>query len=82
MLLDAASASDPPLELDYVTVADPQTFAEVGPDYTGRALLLVAARVGATRLIDNTWLTFGPSLLPPAGDAGGTGKSPPLTDGD
>ena len=59
MLLDAASGSDPPVELDYLTVADPATFVEAGPDYTGRALLLVAARVGSTRLIDNTWLTFG-----------------------
>jgi pantoate--beta-alanine ligase len=59
MLMDAASASDPPVELDYLTVADPMTFAEAGPDFAGRALLLVAARVGSTRLIDNTWLTFG-----------------------
>jgi pantoate--beta-alanine ligase len=59
MLLDAASASDPPVELDYLTVADPATFVEAGPDYAGRALLLVAARVGSTRLIDNTFLTFG-----------------------
>ncbi len=59
MLLDAASASDPPVELDYLTLADPATFVEAGPDYTGPALLLVAARVGSTRLIDNTWLTFG-----------------------
>jgi pantoate--beta-alanine ligase len=58
LLLEAASASDPPLELDYVTLADPLTFAEVGPDFTGQALLLVAARSGTTRLIDNTELTF------------------------
>jgi pantoate--beta-alanine ligase len=61
MLLDAAGASDPPLEVDYLTVADPVTFAEVGPDHLGPALLLVAARVGTTRLIDNTWLDFGPA---------------------
>jgi pantoate--beta-alanine ligase len=59
MLLEAATASDPPLELDYLTLADPLSFAEVGPDYRGSALLLVAARAGATRLIDNTWLSFG-----------------------
>ena len=47
------------MRLDYLTLADPLTFAEVGPDHTGPALLLVAARVGTTRLIDNVWLTFG-----------------------
>jgi pantoate--beta-alanine ligase len=59
LLLDAATAADPPVQVDYLTVADPQTFAEVGPDHNGPALLLVAARVGTTRLIDNAWLTFG-----------------------
>jgi len=72
MLLDAATASDPPLELDYLTVADPRTFAEVGPDFAGRALLLVAAKVGTTRLIDNTWLTFGP---PPGSGPNGSAPS-------
>jgi pantoate--beta-alanine ligase len=79
LLLDAAGASDPPLEVDYLTVADPQTFAEVGPDYTGRALLLVAARAGTTRLIDNTWLKF-PDSPAAAGGAGGTEGSPPPDD--
>jgi len=60
-LLDAATASDPPLALDYLALADPRTFVEVGPDHTGPALLLVAARSGTTRLIDNTLLTFGPA---------------------
>jgi pantoate--beta-alanine ligase len=63
-LLDAANAGDPPLELDYLTLVDPVTFAEVGPEHVGPehvgpALLLVAARVGNTRLIDNTLLIFG-----------------------
>jgi len=58
-LLDAAGAGDPPVELDYLTLADPKTFVEVGPDYAGPARLLVAARVGTTRLIDNTLLKFG-----------------------
>ncbi|HEY5017355.1 MAG TPA: pantoate--beta-alanine ligase [Streptosporangiaceae bacterium] len=57
-LLDAANAADPPLELDYLTLVDPATFAEVSPEHAGPALLLVAARVGTTRLIDNTMLIF------------------------
>jgi pantoate--beta-alanine ligase len=57
-LLDAANAADPPLELDYLTVVDLATFAEVSPEHSGPALLLVAARVGTTRLIDNILLIF------------------------
>jgi pantoate--beta-alanine ligase len=71
MLLEAAGAAEPPLELDYLTLADPRTFIEVGPDYAGPALLLAAARVGGTRLIDNIWLTFG---APP----GAPRPAPPL----
>lgn len=37
--------------LDYAEVVDPATF---GPATTGAALVLLAARVGTTRLIDNT----------------------------
>jgi pantoate--beta-alanine ligase len=57
-VLDAAAA-DPPAKVDYLTLADPLTFTEVAPDHTGPARLLVAARVGSTRLIDNALLTFG-----------------------
>jgi pantoate--beta-alanine ligase len=49
----------PALETDYLAVVDPATFTPVEDDASGSALLLVAARVGATRLIDNTPLTFG-----------------------
>jgi pantoate--beta-alanine ligase len=52
-VLDKAAAADPPLALDYLAVVDPVTFTAAGDDYAGPALLLVAARVGATRLIDN-----------------------------
>ena len=51
-------AADPPLRLDYLVLVDPDTFEEVGEDYAGPARLLVAARVGATRLIDNTPLSL------------------------
>ena len=54
----AASGVD---EVDYVALVDPATFAEVPDDAAGDALLLLAARVGTTRLIDNTALTLAPS---------------------
>ncbi len=52
-ILDAA-----PLTVDYVVLADPATFAEVREDHTGEAVLAVAGRVGATRLIDNVMVTL------------------------
>ena len=50
--------TDPPLRLDYLALVDPDTFEEVGDDHTGPARLLVAARAGAIRLIDNTLLSL------------------------
>lgn len=47
------------VELDYLALVDPATFLPVADDHRGRALVIVAARVGATRLIDNE-----PILLP------------------
>lgn len=52
------SVSTGEIELDYATVVNAATMTAVANDYTGSALALVAARVGATRLIDNTELTF------------------------
>jgi len=46
-------AQQPQVVLDYLVVVNPETIAEVDESYTGPALALVAARVGATRLIDN-----------------------------
>src|SRR5918998_1784300 len=57
-ILDRA-ADNPAFGLDYATLVDPATFAEVPDDHTGRALFVVAARVGSTRLIDNATVTFG-----------------------
>ena len=54
-----APADDPAFDLDYATLVQPRTFAEVADDHTGPALFVVAARVGRTRLIDNATLTFG-----------------------
>jgi pantoate--beta-alanine ligase len=46
-------------ELDYLAVVDPATFRPVDDGYRGRALVLVAARVGGTRLIDNRFVHLG-----------------------
>ncbi|MFC4611833.1 pantoate--beta-alanine ligase [Streptomyces maoxianensis] len=64
-VLDEAAHAVPPLVLDYLALVDPATFAEVPDDHTGEAILAVAARVGATRLIDNILLTFGPPAFEP-----------------
>ncbi|MFL6165009.1 MAG: pantoate--beta-alanine ligase [Ornithinibacter sp.] len=50
-----------PLALvDYLVLVHPQTLADVPEWYRGEALLAVAARVGTTRLIDNSPLLVGP----------------------
>ncbi|MFI6057676.1 pantoate--beta-alanine ligase [Streptomyces sp. NPDC051286] len=59
-ILDDAAVAQPPLALDYLALVDPADFTEIPDDRTtGDAILAVAARVGATRLIDNIPLTFG-----------------------
>jgi len=55
--------SEPGVAVDYLAVVDPRTFGPVPPDHIGAALIVTAAKVGATRLIDNM-----PVLL--AGHAG------------
>ena len=54
-----ARLDNAPLTADYLALVDAQTFAPAGPDFTGTALLLVAARVGSTRLIDYVIVRFG-----------------------
>ena len=58
-VLDRAAGDDPPLSLDYLALADPVLFTAVGDGYRAPALLLVAARAGTTRLIDNAQVTLG-----------------------
>jgi pantoate--beta-alanine ligase len=78
-----AASADPPVTLDYLVLAEPAGLTEVGPDYVGPALLLAAARVGTTRLIDNAAINLGgpqdpvPGLDAPAGarSAGGAAAS-------
>jgi pantoate--beta-alanine ligase len=57
-VLGRAAAADPPLELDYLVLVDPETFHEVRQSHKGGALLVVAGRVGGTHLIDNVPLFF------------------------
>jgi pantoate--beta-alanine ligase len=49
---------EPAFELDYATMVNPATFAEVPDDHTGKVLMVLAAKVGSTRLIDNALLDF------------------------
>jgi pantoate--beta-alanine ligase len=58
-VLDAAATASPPVELDYLVLVDARTFAEAGLGHRGPATLLVAAKVGRTRLIDNVGLEIG-----------------------
>ncbi|KQQ03532.1 MULTISPECIES: pantoate--beta-alanine ligase [unclassified Rathayibacter] len=54
----SAAMGEPLVKLDYLVVADPTTLLPVDDDHRGPALVLVAAVVGSTRLLDN-----GPILL-------------------
>jgi pantoate--beta-alanine ligase len=56
--LGTAARADPPLVTDYLVLADPASFAAVPAGHAGAALLLIAATVGKTRLIDNARLCF------------------------
>ena len=73
--LAAAAEADPPLRLDYLALVDPETFGPAQPA-GGPVLLATAARVGATRLIDNVLLepaghrSRGPRPVIPAGREG------------
>ncbi len=48
--------------VDYLALVDPVTVDAVTDDYSGHALLLVAARVGTTRLIDNQAIEVSPEV--------------------
>jgi pantoate--beta-alanine ligase len=52
------SLRDGHLEVDYADLVDPATFTPLGDGDSGDALLVLAARVGSTRLIDNTALAI------------------------
>lgn len=46
-------SGEPETKLEYLALVDPETFTPVGENFSGPALLLVAAIVGGVRLIDN-----------------------------
>ncbi|MDJ0349954.1 pantoate--beta-alanine ligase [Cryobacterium sp. PH29-G1] len=50
---------EPLVKLDYLVIVHPQTFLVVPGDYHGPARMLVAARVGTARLIDNVAIRLG-----------------------
>ena len=50
-------AAEPSLEIQYIAVVDPASLAELS-EITDSAAILVAAKVGSTRLIDNELLNF------------------------
>jgi pantoate--beta-alanine ligase len=55
----SALAGEDGAVLEYLAIVDPATFRPVDDGYRGRALVLVAARVGGTRLIDNRFVHLG-----------------------
>ena len=55
---EQAMATAPAVRLDYVALVNPATFEPIEAGFVGRALLIVAARVGNTRLIDNLSITI------------------------
>lgn len=46
-------------EVDYLALVEPETFLPVPDGYRGNALMLVAARIGGVRLIDNMPVLLG-----------------------
>jgi pantoate--beta-alanine ligase len=51
-------AKAPEAKLEYIALVEADTFEPVTDGFTGRAILLIAAVVGETRLIDNIDITF------------------------
>ena len=61
-VLDAATtelASEPAVQVRYLQLVHPDTLEPVPPAFHGDALLLIAAMVGTTRLIDNSIVRVG-----------------------
>lgn len=58
-VLDDARRATPPVTPDYLELVDPGSFTPVKPGHAGSAVLVVAAKVGPTRLIDNMPMVLG-----------------------
>ena len=69
--------AEPALAVDYLALVDPRTFTSVQPGYAGPALLVAAAKVGGTRLIDNVPVALAaePGGEGRPGEPGGEGRS-------
>ncbi|GAA2247787.1 pantoate--beta-alanine ligase [Herbiconiux moechotypicola] len=55
----SAAMGEQLVDLDYLAVVHPDTFLPVDDDYRGRARVVIAAKVGDTRLIDTTAIYLG-----------------------
>ncbi len=55
----SAAMGEQLVEVDYLAVVHPVTFLPVDDDYTGKARVVIAATVGATRLIDTAAIYLG-----------------------
>lgn len=55
----AVFEAQPLAKLDYLELVNPQTFVPVMNGYTGPATVIVAARLGTTRLLDTEDITLG-----------------------
>jgi pantoate--beta-alanine ligase len=69
----AELAVQPDLGLDYASLVDPATLGEVPAAFAGEALLVVAAKVGTTRLIDNASVVVGSGADVTGAAVAGTG---------
>ena len=58
-VLDRAEA-EPCFHLDYATIVNATTFADLPDDHVGPGTFVIAAWVGGTRLIDNMIINFSP----------------------
>jgi pantoate--beta-alanine ligase len=55
----SAAMGEQLVELDYLAIVHPDTFLPVDDGYIGRARVIIAAKVGDTRLIDNAAIYLG-----------------------